>query len=200
MAIKEVKLDDIEVETVVDEQSSIDDFGFEAEYVEGYKTISGNEQRDISNATGYYLSDLEIGNIVTGYPEVTIFENNEKDDNGDYVKNYQSPRIRIIDGDEEYVDLYANIPRKDNKGFIRNLNRNYDFFRGGFDLVFSFMRWVNEANVYDDDGETINRINMVNIENICKKIDTMEYIKIKVVKGANEDFPSFIILDMKQNI
>lgn len=175
------------------------DFGFEAEYVGGYKTISGNEQRDIDEATGYYLSDLEIGNVVTGYPEVIIFDNNEKDDDDEYIKNYQSPRVRVIDHDE-YVDCYANIPRRDEEGIIRNIYKSNDFYKSGFNLVFGFMRWVDETNVIDSTGEEIDHIKAVNIETVCKMIDSMEYIKIKVVEGASEEYPSFIILDLKEKI
>lgn len=190
------------VEEVKEEQTDL--FGFEAEYDDElgeFKTISGKIPRDLNldNATAYNIQDFDISNTINGYPEVTIFKNEKKDENGKYERNYQSVRLRLIDHDE-YVDLYANIPRMDEKGFIQNLNSYFDFFRGGFDLVFSFMRWVDETNVYTSDGETINNIKMVNIENICKKIDTMEYVKVKVIKGAKEEYPSWIILDMKENI
>ena len=197
MAISEqVKIEEVK-ETKPTEEF---DFGFDAEYEEqkGYTTISGNEQRDVSNATGYYLSDLEIGNIITGYPEVTIFQNNDKNDAGEFIKKYQNVRVRVIDHDE-YIDLYANIPRADENGFIKGLNKYFDFFRTGWDLCFSFMRMISEANVVDKNGEEINKINSINIENVCKKIDSMNYIKCKVVKGANEDYDSWIILDL-QNI
>lgn len=182
------------------EQVSLD-FGFEAEHSEfdGYTTIIGNEQRDVSNAVGYSIADLEIGNIVSGYSEATIFANEDKDIDGSYVRNYQSVRVRAIDGDE-YVDLYANIPRRDEQGFITNLNKFQTFYRTGFDLVFSFMRWIDETMVVDENGEEINKINRVNIDNICKKIDSMEYIKIKIIKGADENYNSWIIMDMKEKI
>lgn len=189
------------IEIIDDTNGQTDLFGFEAEYEDNdYKTISGKEYRDKTGATAYNIQDFEISNIITGYPELTIFKNNEKDDDGEYVRNYQSIRLTVCDGDEEYVDLYANIPRMDDKGFIRDLNHYQKFFRTGFDLVFSFMRWVNEANVYDSKGETINKIKMVNIENVCRKIDEMAYVKVKIIKGADEAYPSFIILDLKEEI
>ena len=176
------------------------DFGFDAEYNEfdGYTTISGNEQTDVSNMTGYSVADVDIGNFVTGVPEVTIFLNNSKDENGNYIKNYQSVRIRLIDYDE-YVDLYANIPRMDDRGFIHDLNRYQHFYRTGFDLCFSFMRFIDETNILDENGE-INRINAVNIEKICKTIDQMEYAKIKIINGAVAEYPSWVILDLKNKV
>lgn len=179
------------------------DFGFEAEYDENegaYTTISGNEQKDVTNATPYDIRDFDIGNIITGYPELTIFNNNEKDENGEFKKKSQSVRLRIIDGDEEYINLYANIPRRDEKGFITGLNKYFDFYRTGFDLVFSFMRFLDETNVIDSNGEEINKINMVNIERICEAIDKMEYIKVKIVASNDVDWPSWLILDMKESI
>ena len=189
------------VEVVEDKTEQTDLFGFDAEYSEfdGYTTISGNEQRDLDGFSFYNIQDFDIGDVINGFPEVTIFENNDKDENGEYERKYQSIRLRIIDM-EEYVDLYANIPRRDAKGFISNLNHFMGFYRGGFDLVFSFMRWLDETNVYDENGETINKINSVNIDNICKKIDTMEFVKVKIIKGADENYPSWILLDMKDKL
>ena len=185
----------------VTEQSDL--FGFEAEYDENegtYTTISGKEQRNMGNATQYDIRDFDIGNIITGYPEITIFNNEEKDENGEYKRKSQTVRIRIIDGEDEYIDLYANIPRRDSQGFITGLNKYFDFFRTGFDLVFSFMRYLDETNVVDSEGEEINRIKKVNIENICKAIDKNEWIKIKIVESNDENYPSFIIVDLKEEL
>ena len=182
------------------EQETLD-FGFQAEYseFEGYTTISGKEQKNTNGLTGYSILDMDIGNYVTGEPEVTIFTNNQKDENGDFVKNYQSVRIRLFDFDE-YVDLYANIPRMDENGFIHNINKYQNFYRTGFDLCFSFMRFMDETNIINSEGEEINRIKAINIENVCKAIDQMEYCKIKIIKGADEQYNSWIILDMKNKV
>lgn len=175
-----------------------DEFGFEAIYEDDeYTTISGKEYKDMSMATQYNINDFEIGDVITGYPEITIFPNNEKDENGEFKRKSQSIRLRLCDGDEEYVDLYANIPRRDDKGFIENLNKSFNFMRTGFDLCFSFMRWLNEANVITSKGETINRINKINVDNICKKIDSMNWVKVKIVKSNDPAYPSWILLDMK---
>lgn len=175
-----------------------DEFGFTAEFTpDEFTTISGKEYRDMSRATKYTVQDFEIGNIINGYPELTIFPNNEKDDEGNFKDNYQSIRLRIIDGDEEYVDLYANIPRRDADGFIENLNKSWKFMRTGFDLCFSFMRWVDETNVVTPTGEEINRITKINIDRICKKIDLMDWVKVKIIKSNDEKYPSWILLDMK---
>ena len=180
------------------EQTINDEYGFIGEYgVDDYTTITGKEYKDTSNATAYNIGDFDIGEYITGSPEVTIFENNDKDDDGKYVKNYQLVRVTLWDAnDSEYVNLYANIPRKDTNGFIEKLNKGWKFMRGGFDLCFSFMRWVDETNVVTSKGEEINRIPKINIQKICEKIDSMDFVKVKVIKGTSEDYPSFIILDM----
>lgn len=211
MSLKEneqVKIEDVaetvapKEETAVEQKNedivTNDEFGFTAEFkLDEYTTISGKEYRDMGKATQYNIKDFDIGNVINGYPELTIFENNDKDDKGEYVKNYQSVRLRIIDGDEEYVDLYANIPRRDTNGFVEKLNKGWKFMRGGFDLAFSFMRWVDETNVVTPTGEEINYINKINMDAICRKIDSMEWVKVKIVEGADEDYPSWIILDIK---
>ena len=176
------------------------DFGFEADFTESeYTTISGKEQRNLADATGYGIFDLDVGNIVTGYPEISIFENNEKNDAGEFIRKYQGIRLRVIDVDE-YVDLYANIPRRNENGFIENINKYQNFYRTGFDLIFSFMRWLDESLVITTDGNEINRISRVNIDAICKKMDSMDFIKIKIIEGADADYNSFILMDMKETI
>lgn len=202
MAIKQDNLDNVQVEVVKEAKPVEDVFGFEAEYTEntGYTTISGKEKTDVTNYTGYYIGDIEIGQTVTGKVEVDYFQNNDKDEiTGEYSRKYQNIRVRVID-EEEYIDFYANIPRADENGFITGLNKNFEFFRTGFDLVFSFMRFIDETNVVTADGEEINRINRVNIVNIAKAIDKNERVKIKVIKGANEDYHSWIILDLQKEI
>lgn len=175
-----------------------DEFGFAAEFKpDEYNTISGKEYRDMGNATQYNINDFDIGNVVNGYPEISIFRNMDKNDKGEFEKNYQSIKLRIIDGENEYVDLYANIPRMDEDGFIENLNKGYKFMRGWFDLCFSFMRWIDETNVVTPSGEEINNIRKINVENICKKIDSFDWVKVKIIKGASDEYPSWIILDMK---
>lgn len=205
MSIKEqVTIEDV-AETVTnkpkDNNEDIivnDEFGFTAEFApDEYTTISGKEYRDMGGATGYTIQDFDIGDVVNGYPEITIFNNNDKDEDGNYIRKSQSIRLRLCDGDDEYVDLYANIPRRDDKGFISNLNKGFNFMRTGFDLCFSFMRFLDETNVVTPSGEEINNIKKINIEAICRKIDSMDYVKCKIVKSNDEQYPSWIILDMK---
>ena len=173
------------------------EYGFEGDIVEDYTTITGKEYKDMQNATGYNIKDFEIGNTVSGYPEVTIYDNDEKDEKGEYKKKSQSIKLRIIDGEDEYVDLYANIPRRDKNGFVENINKSFNFMRSGFDLCFSFMHWVDETNVIAPNGEEINNIRKINIEKICEKIDTMDYVNVKIIKSKNPEYPSWILLDMK---
>lgn len=206
---EQVKIEDV-AETVAPKETPVkqetdnedivinDEFGFKAEFTpDEYTTVSGKEYRDVQGATQYNIADFAIGDVVQGYPEVTLFDNMEKDENGEFKRKSQSIRLRIIDVGDEYVDLYANIPRRDSEGFIKNLNKGFKFMRTGFDLCFSFMRWVDETNVVTPSGEEINKINMINIENICRKIDSMNFVKVKIIKGAEKEYPSWIILDIQ---
>ena len=96
------------------EQISFDDLEFEAEYEEErtYTTISGKDQTDISEYEKMSIYDFDIGDDITGTPEITHFKNDDR--------KYDSLRVRIINGDE-FVDLYINIPKPDEKGSLYTL-------------------------------------------------------------------------------
>ena len=195
---EQANLDEV-TENVTDTVSN-DEFGFRAEFSTEteYTTISGKEYMDVSTGSLYTINDFDIGETIKGYPEITIFKNMEKNENGEFKRKSQSVRLRLIDiGSNEYIDLYANIPRMDEDGFIENLNKSFNFMRTGFDLCYSFMRWLDETNVVTGTGEEINRINKINIVNVCKKIDSHDLVTVKVVKSNDPNYPSWIILNME---
>ena len=172
-------------------QISFDDLEFEAEYEEtrDYKTISGKEQTDVSEHEQLKMYDLDVGDEFTGKPEVTIFENKDR--------KYDSLRTRVIDGDE-YLDLYANIPKRDDNGMITNIRKSFDFYRTCFDFIYSVLRWKNEANVVTKNGEEVNKFNNVKIENFAKYVDSMENIGVRIIDGNIEsDYNSWIIYKME---
>ena len=174
-------------EEKVNEQISFDDLEFEAEYEENleYKTITGREQVDVSEFEPMKTYELDIGDEFEGAPEVTIFKNNDK--------KYDSLRIRVIDGDE-YLDSYANIPKPDEIGYITNIRKGFDFYRTAFDFVYSILRWKDETNVVDSNGEEINVIKKVNIITFAKFIDQKERIGIRITEGnSDSDYNSWII-------
>ena len=171
------------------EQVSFDDLEFEAEYEIDHVTISGKPQTDVSEYEQMKMYDLDVGDEFTGKPEITIFENKDR--------TWDSLRTRIIDGDE-YLDLYANIPKRDDNGMITNIRKSFDFYRTCFDFIYSILKYRDERNVVDKNGEEVNKFNNVKIEMFAKYVDSMENIGVRIIDGNTEsDYNSWIIYKME---
>jgi hypothetical protein len=176
-------------------QISFDDIEFEADYVDEeeletkkFYTISGKESQYEPTWEKYTMADLDVGQEMEGRPEITIFENEDK--------TYNALRLRIMD-DGEIVDLYVNYPKKDFP-FVRNINKKFDFYRKCFDFIFSVLRYQNERNVVDKNGEEINRFGKINIEMLAKFVDQHERVGVRITEGnANSEYDSFIIYKME---
>lgn len=174
------------------------DFGFEAEFKESeFTTISGKEQTNVKEMDSISLNEILPGLTYDGYPEISIFHNEPKEKpDGSFTKGYDSIRVRLID-EEEYLDCYANIPKIDEEGFVENINKSYNFFRTGFDLVYSFMRYFDEVSIIAEDGKEMNYIKKVNIFKICEYIDKMDRVEVKITKGADNGYNSFFVMNMQ---
>ena len=163
------------------EQVNFDDIEFEAEFEEDFTTISGKEITDVSEYTVFKSYDLDVGEDPIGYPEVTIFTNDDK--------NYDSLRLRLIMAeDEEVLDCYANIPKRDKNGYITNIRKGYDFYRTAFDFIFSVLKYRDERNVVDKNGEEVNKFRRINIETFAKYVDQFERVGVRITEG-NENSP-----------
>lgn len=173
-------------------QISFEDLEFEGAYEEEkvYTTISGNEYHEVNEWEKMTLNDLVVDAIVEGYPEITYYENKER--------KSDSLRLRVLD-DGEYVDLYINIPKPDEKGFVTGINAGFDFYRTAFDFVYSILFLRDERNVIDErNGEPVNRFNKVNILNFAKYVDSMHHISLKITEGNHtSDYNSWIITKME---
>ncbi len=170
------------------EQITLD---FEAEYEEEttYTTISGKEYMDVHNWEKYSIHDLNVGEEMEGIPEITYFENKDR--------KSDSLRVRVAD-DGEYVDLYINIPKPDNLGYVTNIKKGFDFYRTCFDFVFSILRIRDERNVVNNDGEEVNKFSKVNIMNFAKYVDQMSRIGVRITEGnSDSDYNSWIIYKME---
>ena len=170
---------------------SFDDLEFEAEYEEErtYTTISGKEYIDVHDWEKYGMPDFDIGDEVEGIPEITYFENKDR--------KYDSLRVRVLD-DGEFADLYINIPKPDEDGYITNIRKSFDFYRTCFDFIFSVLRYRDETNVVNTDGEEVNNFRKVNILTFAKYVDQMHRINVRITKGNPEsDYNSWIILQME---
>ena len=175
------------------EQVSFDDLDYEASYDEDveYTTISGKNYMDVGTYEKYGMYDFDVGDEIQGIPEITHFENKDK--------KYDSLRVRIIDDtSDEFADLYINIPKPDKQGYITNIRKGFDFYRTCFDFVFSVLRWKDETNVVNTDGEEINKFGKVNIFTFAKFVDQQNRIYVKIIEGNKDsDYNSWIILNME---
>ena len=176
------------------EQISFEDLEFEAEFIDDeaprpkFLTISGKESWYEPQWERYGMQDLEVGDEFEGRPEITLFENEDK--------SYNALRLRTMD-DGEMVDIYINFPKK-NYPYVEGINKGFDFYRKCFDFIFSVLRYRDETNVIDSNGEEVNRFNKVNIETFAKYVDQMERIGVKITKGnPDSDYNSFIIYKME---
>ena len=177
---KEVTFDDL-----------LEDMEFEYEEDREYLTISGKPQTDVYEYSMFKAYDLDVGEDPIGYPEVTIFENDDK--------KYDSLRVRLImKEDEEVLDCYANIPKRDKMGYITNIRKGFDFYRTCFDFIFSVLKYRDERNVVNANGEEKNTFKKVNIEAFAKYVDQFERVGIRITEGnADSTYDSWEIYKME---
>ena len=188
-----------EIEGTADNQISFDDLEFEGEVltdeeleeankVTKYYTISGKEQMYEPEWEKFTIRDLDIGDEFEGIPEVTIFENEDK--------TYDAMRLRLLD-DGEICDCYFNYPKR-NCPYVKNINKGFDFYRTCFDFLFSILKWQDESNVVNSNGEEINKFGKVNLENFAKFIDQHSRIGVRVTEGnPDSNYNSWIIYKME---
>lgn len=188
-----------EIEGTADNQISFDDLEFEGEVlteeeleeankVTKYYTISGKEQMYEPDWEKFSIRELDIGDEFEGIPEVTLFENKDK--------SYDALRLRLLD-DGEILDCYFNYPKRDYP-YVKNINKGFDFYRTCFDFLFSILKWQDESNVVNSNGEEINKFGKVNLENFAKFVDQHSRIGVRVTKGnPDSNYNSWIIYKME---
>lgn len=189
-------IDGIDEEVTESEQISFDDLEFEAECVDEeelqvkkFYTISGKESQYEPTWEKMSMSELDIGDEFEGRPEITHFVNEGK--------KSDSLRVRLLD-DGEILDCYVNIPKPDENGYVENINTGFDFYRTCFDFIFSVLRWRDERNVVNSEGDEVNKFSKVNIINFAKFVDGMNRIGVRVTEGnSTSDYNSFIIYKME---
>lgn len=144
------------------------------------------------------LNDLKVKQEVTGEPELVLFINEEKEINGQHyeAKKWDTINMRLF-SDEDYLQIYINIPKVDDNGFICNIHQNNSFLKNCFNLIFGYMRLVNEDAVIDPESETgyINYFNKINIKFLIEKLNELTDIKIKVTAGE-KGYQGFLITEI----
>lgn len=193
MAIKQGEL--------VKETNEIDDLGLEMEYTEGT-----NWAIDTSNLDKININELVIGTTVYGIPEFRLFDNTDKTNADGSPRKWDNICLHLADiqTDEygetvgEYVEAYVPCPRPDQQGNISNIFGN-GFYHGCFNLIYSYLRTLDENNVLDSNGNIKNTIKRINIVKLLEKLNDLEHMEIKVMKGANgdEQYLTYMITEMK---
>ena len=185
-------------ETNVNEQVNFDDLisSTEAVYTDGedkpvYHTITGKEQEYNPQWDIYKNYEADVGDWLEGKPEVSIIPKEDK--------SYDTLRIRIIDDTtDEVLDCYANFPKADKKGFVKGLNRDFDFYRNAFDFIYSVLKTRGDKYVLDKNGEEYDKFNRVDFIGFAKLVDQMNKVKIEITEGNPEsDYNSLMIKNME---
>ena len=187
----------IENEEQQTEQVTWDDLEFEAEFIDEdeletqkFFTISGKESLYEPQWEKFGIADLDVGDEFEGRPELSIFENKDK--------TYDALRVRVMD-DGEILDLYINYPKKDFP-YVKGINKKFDFYRKCFDFIFSVLKWRDERNVVNKEGEEVTRFKTVNIETFAKIVDSMSKIGVRITEGnSDSEYNSFIIYKMEED-
>lgn len=180
----EIKFDDIEFEAESLSEEELE----EESKTQVYYTISGKEQQYEPEWDKYGIQDLDVGAVMEGKPEITIFENEDK--------SYNALRLRILD-DGEILDLYINYPKK-HFPYVRNINPKFDFYRKCFDFIFSVLNCQNPKHVQDNKGNVVNKFGKINLEMLAKYVDQHNHIGVKITEGNSDSkYDSFMIFTLE---
>ena len=188
-------VEEVTNEPVEQQEITFDDLEFEAEYVDEeeletkkFYTISGKEQQYEPTWEKMNIRELDVGDEFEGSPEITIFPNDEK--------SYNSARLRVLD-DGEILDCYFNFPKKDFP-YVTGINKGFDFYRTCFDFIYSVLKFRDERNVVNKDGEEVNRFKKVNLETFLKYVDSMKRVEVIVTEGnPDSEYDSWQIKKME---
>ena len=156
-----------------------------------YYTITGKEQDYNPQWDVYKSYEMDIGDWIEGKPEVSIIEKKDK--------NYDALRLRIIDDTtDEVLDCYCNYPRADEKGFVTNIGKDFDFYRNAFDFIYSILKTRGDKYVLDKNGEEYNKFRKVDFMGFAKLVDSMSKVKVEITAGNEDsDYNSWMITSME---
>lgn len=188
-------VEEVTNEPIEQKEITFDDLEFEAEYVDEdqletkkFYTISGKEQQYEPTWEKMNIRELDVGDEFEGTPEITVFPNDEK--------SYNSARLRVLD-DGEILDCYFNFPKKDFP-YVTGINKGFDFYRTCFDFIYSVLKFRDERNVVNKDGEEVNRFKKVNLETFLKYVDSMKRVEVIVTEGnPDSEYDSWQIKKME---
>ena len=182
MAVKNKTFDEIE-EIKPASQTELEMLGFEVD-TQDYVV------EDLSELEKITLNELDSGTEYDGKPSLYLFENDDK--------NWDNIRVRVIDT-KDYLQAYCNIPKPDADGFIRDIHQNNKFYRGAFDLVYSYLHAIDETLILDPQSPTgyINHIKKINIKKVIEQLNAKSKVEVRVTEGSGDGYNSMVILSME---
>jgi hypothetical protein len=180
-------------EEEVFEQVNFDDLvdSTEAEVTQEIRTVTGRETEYNHEWEIFKSYNEDVGTYMEGTPEVTIIEKDGK--------TYDSLCLRVIDNStDEVLDCYCNFPKADKDGFVKNLTKDFDFYRNAFDFIFSVLKTRGDKYVLDKNGDEYDKFRRVDWMGFAKLVDQMNKVKVEITEG-NEDstYNSWMIMSME---
>ena len=172
-------------------QISFEDLQCEGGFTEQYLTVTGKEQKYLPDYETYKNYECDVGDYLTGYPEVSIIPKEGK--------SYDSLKVKVIDETgEEILEAFANFPKTDEKGFVKRINKDFDWYRTAFDFIFSIRRCQGDKYVLDKNGEEYTEWKNIDFIGHAKLVDQMSKITIKITEGnPDSDYDSWMITEME---
>ena len=204
MAIKQKNTENENVvEQMTETNNSLDLLGVETEYTAN----TGSFLIDTNGLDKISINELDVGTEVDGQPEFVLYDNSDKTNNDGSPRKWDSICFHLIDIEEvdeygeqsgEYIEAYLPCPRPDENGNITNVFGN-GFYHGTFNLIYSYLRTLDETNVLDAQGNIINTIKKINIVKLLDILNKLDHMDIKVMKGenGNTDYLTFMITGMQ---
>ena len=114
-------------------------------------------------------------------------------------KSYDTLCLRVIDDTtDDVLDCYCNFPKADKDGFVKNIGKDFDFYRNAFDFIYSVLKTRGDKYVLDKNGDEYDKFKRVDWMGFAKLVDQMSKVKVEITEG-NEDstYNSWMIISME---
>lgn len=172
-------------------QINFDELECEGGFSEQYTTITGKEQSYLPEYEVYKTYECDVGEDLTGTPEVSIISKKGK--------TYDALKVTIIDhAGEEILEAYANFPKADEKGYVKRIGKDFDFYRNAFDFIYSLRRCQGEKYVLDKNGDEYTEWKNIDFIGHAKLVDQMDKVTIQITEGnPDSNYNSWMITRME---
>ena len=156
-----------------------------------YTTITGKTTEYHPDYEVFKAYEMDVGDWIEGRPELSIIPKKEK--------SYDAIHLRIIDDTaEEILDCYANYPRADEEGMVKNLTKDFDFYRNAFDFIYSVLKTKGDKYVVDKNGEEYTKFRRVHLIGFARLVDQQSKVRVEITEGSNDsEYNSWQIINME---